>query len=61
MADRWHVVKVEGSWGTEYYVQDKATGHTLLNADGSTFRTEDGHLAEIKCREANKETNESRS
>lgn len=58
MADEWQVVKVEGSWGTEYYIQDVATGHTYRNPDGSTFRSVSGHTAERVCKEANKEAKE---
>lgn len=61
MSDKWHVVKVEGSWGTEYFIQDKTTGHTLRDVDGLTFRTTDGNKADDRCKEANKETNESGS
>lgn len=61
MCDRWHVVKVEGLWGTEYYIQDKTTGHTLRALDGVTaFTTTSRQLADSACRQANKEESNGR-
>lgn len=57
---QWQVVPVTTNDGTEYYIQDKQAGYTARALDGvSTFRTTDGHLADIVCDRLNKEANDS--
>ena len=53
MPDRYKLVKAEGSWGTEYRVQEIATSRLLRNPDGSIFKTTSGHHADAVCRQAN--------
>lgn len=54
--NQYKVVKVEGSWGTEYYIQERGTGRLARNLDGSeTFCTVNGQLAERVCELMNKE------
>lgn len=60
--NQWKVAPVTAKDGTEYYIQNTQTGRTALNLDGSeTFRTRDGHLADIVCERMNEECNVERA
>lgn len=61
--DVWNVVStVAIGQGACYYIQNKETGRTATNLDGSeVFRTRDGHLADTVCERLNKEANAKRA